>query len=177
MSVLDFCSICTKRSRIPIRKEQVATLGSLTSLIATINGSTLYPKTELKNSSAEHELTGLYIRFSQTVAVTKKCDVTNCIQIRPNRPNTVNVDSFALYIFSHHLCLSNIRENIYIVKITFIMPHRSSNINNTKINLREFADFWISAKINTRKYIYIHSILLIGRGCDHTQIGHHSYEV
>ena len=67
----------------------------------------------------------------------------------------MNVDIFALYIFSRYSRLSNICENIYIVKITFIMPHRGSNIKKkAKINMREIANFgkarrFIHAKIST----------------------------
>ena len=52
----------------------------------------------------------------------------------------MNLDTFALYIFSRSR-LSNIRENVYIVKITFIMQHKSKNIKNANINLREIANF------------------------------------
>ena len=61
----------------------------------------------------------------------------------------MNVDIFALYIFLRCLCLSNICENMYIMKITFIMPHRGKNIENTNINLREIANFRECAKIRS----------------------------
>ena len=70
----------------------------------------------------------------------------------------MNVDIFALYIFSPYSRLTNIRENIYIVKITFIMPHRGSNIKNAKINLRKITNFQKSAKIYIHEIIYIHSM-------------------
>ena len=54
--------------------------------------------------------------------------------------NTVNVDIFALYIFSRHSRLSNVRKNMYIVKITFIMLHRENNFKNAKINPRKIAN-------------------------------------
>ena len=38
------------------------------------------------------------------------------------RLDTVNVKSFALYLFSRYLRFSNICENIYNLKITSIMP-------------------------------------------------------
>ena len=59
----------------------------------------------------------------------------------------------AVHIFALW-CSSNVRKNIYIVKITFIMLHRGNNIKNTKINLHEIANIWkcakfIHAKIST----------------------------
>ena len=73
---------------------------------------------------------------------------------------TVNVDTFALYayIFSRYSRLSNIRENMYIVKITFIVTHIGKNIKNANINQREIANFRKYAKIYTRENIYVHSI-------------------
>ena len=68
----------------------------------------------------------------------------------------MNVDIFTLYIFSRYTRLSNIRENIYIVKITFTLSHRGSNIKNAKINLREIfgkAQKCIHAKIHST-YVY-----------------------
>ena len=54
------------------------------------------------------------------------------VSVRPSGPqsendvdrslNTLNVDIFALYIFSRYSRFINIRENIYIVKITFVIP-------------------------------------------------------
>ena len=70
---------------------------------------------------------------------------------------TVNVDIFTLYIFSSYSRISHIRENIYSVKITFIMPHRGSNIKNTNINQREMVNFSKCAKMYTRKKVYINS--------------------
>ena len=58
----------------------------------------------------------------------------------------MKVDIFVLYIFSR---LSNIRENMYIVKILVIVPHRGKNIKNANINLREIANFRECAKIST----------------------------
>ena len=73
---------------------------------------------------------------------------------------TVNVDIFALYIFSR---LSNVHENIYIVKITFIMLHRGNSIKNImtvqNINPREIANFRKCVKSYTRENIYVHSSL------------------
>ena len=71
---------------------------------------------------------------------------------------TVNVDIFALYIFSRYSRLSNIRENMYIVKITYIMPHRGKNIKIANANPREIVDFRKCAKIYTCENIYVHSI-------------------
>ena len=77
--------------------------------------------------------------------------------------HTVNVDIFALYIFSRHSRLSNVRENMYIVKITFLMLHRGNNVKNAKINPREIANFRKFAKMYTRENIYIHSIYFLIR--------------
>ena len=46
---------------------------------------------------------------------------------------TVNVDIFALYIFLRFSRFSNIRENIYNLKITCIMPNRGNYIGNSKL--------------------------------------------
>ena len=73
--------------------------------------------------------------------------------------NTVNVDIFALYIFSRNSRLSNIRENMYIVKITCIMAHRGKNIKIGNINLREIANFRKCTKIYTRENIYAYSTM------------------
>ena len=70
---------------------------------------------------------------------------------------TVNVDIFALYIFSRYS--RNVRENMYIVKITFIMLHRGNYIKNAKIKPHEIANLQKYAKIYTRENIYVHSIL------------------
>ena len=69
----------------------------------------------------------------------------------------MNIDIFALYIFSRYSRLLNVGENIYIVKITFIMLHRGNNIKNAKINPPEIANFGKCAKIYTRENIYVHS--------------------
>ena len=45
---------------------------------------------------------------------------------------TVNVEIFALYILSRYSRFSNIRENMYNLKITYIIPHRGINIKNAK---------------------------------------------
>ena len=70
----------------------------------------------------------------------------------------MNVDIFALYIFSRYSRLSNARKNIYIVKITFIMLHRGNNIKNAKKNPREIDNFRKCAKICTGENIYVYSI-------------------
>ena len=54
---------------------------------------------------------------------------------------TVNIDIFALYIFSGYWHLSSIRENMYIVEITLIMPQRDKYVKNANINLRKIAYF------------------------------------
>ena len=59
----------------------------------------------------------------------------------------MNVDIFALY-------MSNIRENMYIVKITLMMPDKGDNIKNANINPREIANFSeMRENLYTRKYI------------------------
>ena len=84
------------------------------------------------------------------------CLITVTTRLIGNR-NTENVDIFTLFIFLRYSCLSNIRENIYIMKITFIIPHRGSNINNVNINLCDIVNFRKSTKIYTRENIYVHS--------------------
>ena len=59
----------------------------------------------------------------------------------------MNVHIFALYIFLRYSRFFNFRENIYVVKITFIILHRNNSIKNAKINPREIADFQKCAKI------------------------------
>ena len=73
--------------------------------------------------------------------------------------NTVNLDIFALYIFSQNSRLSNIRENMYIVKITCTMAHRGKNIKIGNIHPREIANFRKWAKIYTRGNIYVYSTM------------------
>ena len=48
---------------------------------------------------------------------------------------------FALYIFLRYLHFLNIRENIYNLKITYIMPHRGNNINYANLSPCEIATF------------------------------------
>ena len=71
---------------------------------------------------------------------------------------TVNVDIFALYIFSRYSRLSNVRGDMYIVKITYIILHRGNNMKNAKINPREIANFRKCTKMYARENIYVHSI-------------------
>ena len=59
----------------------------------------------------------------------------------------MNVDIFVLYIFSRYSRLSNVHEDMYIMKITFIMPDTGNNIKNANLNPREIANF--------RKYVKI----------------------
>ena len=51
----------------------------------------------------------------------------------------------------------NVRENMYSVKITFIMPRRVNNIKHANLNSRKIAYFIKFAKLYTRGNIYIHS--------------------
>ena len=71
----------------------------------------------------------------------------------------MNVDIFVLYIPSRYSRSSRIHENIYIVKITFMMLHRGSYIKNTKINLREIASFR-NAKISTFTVSQYHGVMI-----------------
>ena len=71
---------------------------------------------------------------------------------------TVNVDIFALYIFLRHSRFLNVHENMYNVKITFIMSFSGNIVKNVNINAREIVNFRNFGKIYTRKNIYIHSI-------------------
>ena len=64
---------------------------------------------------------------------------------------TVNVEIFASYIFSRNLRFSNIRQYMYIVKITFIGPYRDNNIKNGNIDPREISIFCKFAKMYTRE--------------------------
>ena len=77
--------------------------------------------------------------------------------------HTVKVDIFALYIFSRYSRFSNIRENMYIVKINVKLPHRGNNIfkKNANINLCEIANLRESTKMYTRGNIYVHSIQIM----------------
>ena len=69
---------------------------------------------------------------------------------------TVNVDIFALYIFSRYSRLLNVHENIYIVKKTFIMLHRGNNIKNAKINPHKIANFRKCVKMYTSENISLY---------------------
>ena len=64
----------------------------------------------------------------------------------------MNIDIFALYIFSRYLRFLNVRVNMFNVKITFIMPFRGTNLNPCDI-----ASFLQFANIYTRENIYVHS--------------------
>ena len=70
----------------------------------------------------------------------------------------MNVEIFALYIFSRFSRLSNMRENIYNVKLTFIIPHTSNKIEYANLSPCKIANFRKFAKIYTRGNIYFHSI-------------------
>ena len=71
---------------------------------------------------------------------------------------TVNIEVFAVYIFSLNLRFLNIFENIYTVKITIIIAKRVIYTKNANFNTHEIAHFHKSAKIDTRENIYIYSI-------------------
>ena len=52
-----------------------------------------------------------------------------------------------------------LQTNMYIVKITCIMPHRGNNIKNVNINPREITNFRKCAEIHRCDNIYVYSIL------------------
>ena len=64
---------------------------------------------------------------------------------------TVNVEMFVLYIFSRYSCFWNIRQNMYIVKITFTMLYIDNYIKNANTNPREIVNF--RENLYTRKYL------------------------
>ena len=70
----------------------------------------------------------------------------------------MNVEIFALYIFSRYSRFSNIRENTYNLNKILVLCHRDINIKSANSNPREIANFRKFAKIYTRENIYIHSI-------------------
>ena len=74
----------------------------------------------------------------------------------------MNVDIFALYIFSRHMRFSNIRENMYTVKITFHMLSRGNAIKNANISPHGVAHFHKFPKIHTRENIYVYSSVIAG---------------
>ena len=76
---------------------------------------------------------------------------------------TVNVQFFALYIFSRYSRFRSVRENMYIVKSSFIMP----DIDN---NLR-IANFCKFVKVHTHENIYVHSMYLNTK-CEWEEITH-----
>ena len=55
--------------------------------------------------------------------------------------DTVNVDIFVLFIFLRYSPFSNICENMYNLKITYIMAHKGNNIKNAKLSPHEIANF------------------------------------
>ena len=72
--------------------------------------------------------------------------------------DTVNVEILALYVFLRFSRLSNMRENIYNLKTTFIIPHTSNKIKYANLSPREIANFRKFTKIYTHENIYVHSI-------------------
>ena len=73
--------------------------------------------------------------------------------------DTVNVGIFASYIFSRNSRFLNIHENMYTVKIPFMLAYRVIYSQNVNINPREIANFRRSVKIYTSENIYVHSNL------------------
>ena len=74
-------------------------------------------------------------------------------------PLNVNVEMFALYIFSRYSRFSNIRENIYNLKFSYIMPHRTNIIKNANLSSREIANFCKFVKIYTREKVSTFTVL------------------
>ena len=68
--------------------------------------------------------------------------------------DTVNIEMFALYIFSLNSRFLNMREKLYTVKITIIISERPKNAN---FNPCEFVHFHNSAKMYTHENIYVYS--------------------
>ena len=79
---------------------------------------------------------------------------------------TVNVDIFALYIFSRNSRFLDMRENMYPSKITFIIAYRTSCTKNANFNTREIAHFCKFVKIYTLENIYVHSMFPVDRPGD-----------
>ena len=61
----------------------------------------------------------------------------------------MNVEILALYIFSRNSRFLDIRENMYTLKITFIVAQRENDTQNANLNRSEIAYFVKSAKIST----------------------------
>ena len=72
--------------------------------------------------------------------------------------NTVNVEIFALYIFSRNSRFLEMREHIFNVKNIFIIGQRAKNTKNANFNPSEIAHFVKSAKIYTLENIYVYSM-------------------
>ena len=75
-----------------------------------------------------------------------------------NKIYTVNVDIFAMYMFSLNSRFLNIRKNMYTVKITFVISQRDRYAENANFDTREIAHFQKYAKIYTRENIYLYTI-------------------
>ena len=63
-----------------------------------------------------------------------------------------------MYIFSRYSHMSNIRENMYSMKISITMSYSVKNIKNANLNPRENAYFLEFAKMYVRENVYVHSI-------------------
>ena len=65
----------------------------------------------------------------------------------------------ALYIFLRYSRFSNIRENMYNLKMTCIIPHSGNNIKSANFeSTQKLPYFRKFAKMYTRENIYVHSI-------------------
>ena len=81
----------------------------------------------------------------------------NCIFGIHIHVNTVNVEIFALYIFSRNSRFLEMRGNIFNMKNTFIIGQRAKNTKNANFNPSEIAHFVKSTTIYTRENIYVYS--------------------
>ena len=73
---------------------------------------------------------------------------------------TVNVEIFALCIYSRNSRFLDMCETIYNVKNIFIIAQRAKKNENANFNPSEIAHFVKSAKIYTCENIYVYSIPL-----------------
>ena len=78
---------------------------------------------------------------------------------------TVNIEIFALYIFSRNTRLLKVRENMCDVKITFTIPFEGNTMINTNLNPCEIVNFLQYAKIYRSENVYVHSITGINLTC------------
>ena len=75
----------------------------------------------------------------------------------PQKTNTVNVEIFALYIFSCYLHFSNIREKYEQLENYLYYTTVGNNMKNVHLSPHKIANFPKFVKMYSRKNIYIHS--------------------